>query len=91
MENLSKLLDAEKRQKALHARTGVSRHSRFGTTVAFTGAGQKIVLHKQNAITADPGKILDAVKRKRAGRLKKVVCYPQRCRLQSNRSTEGAG
>lgn len=34
MENLTKLLDAEKRQKSLHSRTGMSRHSRFGTTVA---------------------------------------------------------
>ena len=35
---------------------------------------QKIVLHKQNAISVNPGRILDEVKRKRAGRLKKVVC-----------------
>ena len=34
MENLSKLLDAEKRRKALVSRVGMTRHSRFGTTVA---------------------------------------------------------
>lgn len=37
---------------------------------------QKLVLHKQNAITVNPGKILDEVKRKRAGRMKKVVRGP---------------
>jgi hypothetical protein len=34
---------------------------------------QRIVLHKQNAISANAGKILDEVKRKRAGRVKRVV------------------
>lgn len=31
------------------------------------------MLHKQNAISVNAGKILDDVKRKRAGRMKKVV------------------
>jgi replication fork protection complex subunit Tof1/Swi1 len=31
------------------------------------------VLHKQNAITVNVGKMLDDVKRKRAGKLKKMV------------------
>ena len=34
MDNLNKLLEAEKRQKSMHARGGMTRHSRFGTTVA---------------------------------------------------------
>jgi replication fork protection complex subunit Tof1/Swi1 len=34
---------------------------------------QRLVLHKQNAITVDAGKMLDEVKRKRAGRVLKVV------------------
>lgn len=34
MENLTKLLDAEKRRKGLILRVGMTRHSRFGTTVA---------------------------------------------------------
>ncbi|WWC91099.1 uncharacterized protein L201_006040 [Kwoniella dendrophila CBS 6074] len=72
LENLSKLLDAEKRQKALVSKVGMTRHSRFGTTVAVKAGEQKVILHKQNAIAANAGKILDEVKRKRAQRMKKV-------------------
>lgn len=35
--------------------------------------GQKIVLHQQNAIKVNAGKALDDIKRKKAGRVKKVV------------------
>ncbi|WRT69168.1 uncharacterized protein IL334_006152 [Kwoniella shivajii] len=72
LENLSKLLDAEKRQKALVSKVGMTRHSRFGTTVAVRAGEQKVILHKQNAISANAGKILDEVKRKRAQKTKKV-------------------
>nr|XP_018259274.1 topoisomerase 1-associated factor 1 [Kwoniella dejecticola CBS 10117]OBR81432.1 topoisomerase 1-associated factor 1 [Kwoniella dejecticola CBS 10117] len=72
LENLSKLLDAEKRQKALVSKVGMTRHSRFGTTVAVRAGEQKVILHKQNAISANAGKILDEVKRKRAQKAKKV-------------------
>jgi replication fork protection complex subunit Tof1/Swi1 len=34
IENLTKLLEAEKRQKSQQSRSGMTRHSRFGTTVA---------------------------------------------------------
>ncbi|OCF79113.1 topoisomerase 1-associated factor 1 [Kwoniella mangroviensis CBS 8886] len=72
LENLSKLLDAEKRQKALISKVGMTRHSRFGTTVAVRAGEQKVILHKQNAIAANAGTILDEVKRKRAQKAKKV-------------------
>ncbi|EIW66064.1 hypothetical protein TREMEDRAFT_65909 [Tremella mesenterica DSM 1558] len=72
IENLSKLLESERRQKALHSKVGMTRHSRFGTTIAVKAGDQKLVLHKQNAITVDAGKILDAGKRKRAERKKRV-------------------
>jgi hypothetical protein len=34
MENLNKLLELEKREKSRNSRSGMTRHSRFGTTVA---------------------------------------------------------
>lgn len=34
---------------------------------------QRIVLHKQNAVAANVGDILDATKKKKAGKLKRVV------------------
>lgn len=34
MENLNKLLELEKREKSRYSRSGMTRHSRFGTTVA---------------------------------------------------------
>ncbi|WVF65442.1 hypothetical protein IAT40_000170 [Kwoniella sp. CBS 6097] len=71
-ENLAKLLDAEKRQKALVSKVGMTRHSRFGTTVAVRAGEQKVILHKQNAISANAGKILDEVKRKRKQKTKRV-------------------
>ncbi|WVQ93115.1 hypothetical protein IAU59_000179 [Kwoniella sp. CBS 9459] len=71
-ENLAKLLDAEKRQKALVSKVGMTRHSRFGTTVAVRAGEQKVILHKQNAISANAGKILDEVKRKRKQKIKRV-------------------
>ncbi|OCF42971.1 topoisomerase 1-associated factor 1 [Kwoniella heveanensis CBS 569] len=71
-ENLAKLLDAEKRQKALVSKVGMTRHSRFGTTVAVRAGEQKVILHKQNAISANAGKILDEVKRKRKPKIKRV-------------------
>ncbi|WVR08981.1 hypothetical protein IAU60_006041 [Kwoniella sp. DSM 27419] len=72
IENLAKLLDAEKRQKALVSKVGMTRHSRFGTTVSVRAGEQKVILHKQNAIAANAGKILDEVKRKRKHRMRKV-------------------
>lgn len=54
---------------------------------------QKVILHKQNAIRANPGRILDEVKRKRAGRMKKVVSVMQSCGNYSKltRRTSSAG
>ncbi|ORY33101.1 timeless protein-domain-containing protein [Naematelia encephala] len=72
LENLTKLLDVEQRQKALKSRVGMTRHSRFGTTVSVKAGDQKIILHKQNAVAANAGQILDDIKRKRAGKLKRV-------------------
>lgn len=88
MENLTKLLEGEKRKKAVNTNHRATRHSRFGTTLAaravsYTYArvkadvqgGQKIVLHAQNAINEDVGQALDNNKRKRAPRLKRMVSY----------------
>jgi hypothetical protein len=36
---------------------------------------QRLILHKQDAIRVDPGKILDQGKKKRAVRAKKVVSH----------------
>ncbi|WWD21366.1 hypothetical protein CI109_105851 [Kwoniella shandongensis] len=72
IENLSKLLESERRHKALITRVGMTRHSRFGTTVAVRAGEQKIILHKQNAVTENPGKILDEVKRKRKHKVIKM-------------------
>ncbi|ORX39175.1 timeless protein-domain-containing protein [Kockovaella imperatae] len=71
LNGLTKLLEKERRDKAMHHRVGMTRHSRFGTTIAVRAGDQKLVLHKQNAITVDAGKMLDDVKRIRAGRLKR--------------------
>jgi replication fork protection complex subunit Tof1/Swi1 len=92
MNKLAELLQEETRQKARASRSGMTRHSRFGTTVTVKAVSllgprmgndadsaqgdQKLVLHKQNAITVNAGKILDDVKRKRAGKLKKAVGRP---------------
>ena len=51
----------------------MTRHSRFGTTIAVKAGDQRLVLHKQNAIAVNAGKILDAGKKKRAERKKRVV------------------
>ncbi|KAL7421130.1 Topoisomerase 1-associated factor 1 [Cryptotrichosporon argae] len=71
IENLTKLLDAEMRRKATASRNGMSRHSRFGTTITVKAGDQKVILHKQNAISANAAKVLDEVKRKRAGKHKR--------------------
>jgi len=36
---------------------------------------QKLILHRQNAIRADPGKILDQNKKKKAVRVKMMVSF----------------
>lgn len=90
MDKLSKLLEMEERGKVSKSKSGMTRHSRFGTTVTVKAVSlpvlpqvcdielifqgdRKLVLHKQNAITVDPGQMLDEIKRKRAGKLKKAV------------------
>jgi replication fork protection complex subunit Tof1/Swi1 len=84
MDKLAKLLDLETRQKSLQSRQGTTRHSRFGTTVSVQAVrglsgdadnqgDQKLVLHRQNAINFDAGKLLDQGKKKKAGRAKKAV------------------
>ena len=91
MNKLAELLDGEGRQRNVKSRGGMTRHSRFGTTVTVravswadpvvqrsqaeltTQGDQKLVLHKQNAITVNAAKMLDDIKRKRAGKLKKAV------------------
>ncbi|KIR40249.1 topoisomerase 1-associated factor 1 [Cryptococcus deuterogattii 99/473] len=66
IDSLAKLLEKEKKQKALNSRVGSTRHSRFGTTIAVKTAEQRVVLHRQTAIIEDPGTILDMTKKKKA-------------------------
>ena len=61
-ERLGKLLEAEATKKRLEDRKGITRHSRFGTTVAIESGKDRIVMHKQAAVAAaatNPGKIMD--------------------------------
>ncbi|AAW44173.2 conserved hypothetical protein [Cryptococcus deneoformans JEC21] len=66
IDSLARLLEKEKKQKALNSRVGSTRHSRFGTTITVKTAEQRVVLHRQTAIIENPGKILDMTKRKKA-------------------------
>ncbi|KAE8543703.1 topoisomerase 1-associated factor 1 [Cryptococcus gattii VGV] len=66
IDGLAKLLEKEKKQKALNSRVGSTRHSRFGTTITVKTAEQRVVLHRQTAIIENPGKILDMTKKKKA-------------------------
>ncbi|ODO06093.1 topoisomerase 1-associated factor 1 [Cryptococcus wingfieldii CBS 7118] len=72
LDNLAKLLDGEKKQKAMSSKSGYTRHSRFGTTITVKTAEQRVVLHKQNAVVQDAGKILDAVKKGKKAPPKKM-------------------
>jgi replication fork protection complex subunit Tof1/Swi1 len=88
MDQLASLLEGERKVKVLGSKNLSTRHSRFGTTikvqavislipVSFTEltkkGDQKLILHKQNAIHVDPGKILDQNKKKKAVRVKMMV------------------
>ncbi|ODO09506.1 topoisomerase 1-associated factor 1 [Cryptococcus amylolentus CBS 6273] len=72
LDNLAKLLDGEKKQKAMSSKSGYTRHSRFGTTITVKTTEQRVVLHKQNAVVQDAGKILDAVKKGKKAPPKKM-------------------
>ncbi|CAE6484806.1 unnamed protein product [Rhizoctonia solani] len=71
-EQLKALLDQEKRQKQIANRGAPTRHSRFGTTVAIKTNKELYVLHRQEAITADPSEMIDMVKKKRAKKIVRV-------------------
>lgn len=61
-EQLGKLLNDEASKRRLETRKGVTRHSRFGTTVVIENGKDRIVMHKQAAVVAaaiNPGKIMD--------------------------------
>ncbi|OXG18463.1 topoisomerase 1-associated factor 1, partial [Cryptococcus neoformans Tu259-1] len=72
IDSLAKLLEKEKKQKALNSRVGSTRHSRFGTTITVKTAEQRVVLHRQTAIIENPGKILDMTKKKKAVAAKRM-------------------
>ncbi|KAG8715598.1 Topoisomerase 1-associated factor 1 [Ceratobasidium sp. 423] len=65
-EQLKALLDQEKRQRQMAKRGAPTRHSRFGTTIALKTNKEQYILHRQEAITADPSEMIDMVKKKRA-------------------------
>ncbi|EUC61522.1 timeless protein carboxy-terminal region protein [Rhizoctonia solani AG-3 Rhs1AP] len=49
-----------------------TRHSRFGTTITLKTNKELYVLHRQEAITADPSEMIDGVKKKRAKKAVRV-------------------
>ncbi|KDN42043.1 hypothetical protein RSAG8_07088, partial [Rhizoctonia solani AG-8 WAC10335] len=71
-EQLKALLDQEKRQNQMAKRGAPTRHSRFGTTITLKTNKELYVLHRQEAITADPSEIIDGVKKKRAKKAVRV-------------------
>ncbi|CAE6415167.1 unnamed protein product [Rhizoctonia solani] len=71
-EELKALLDQEKRQRQMAKRGAPTRHSRFGTTITLKTNKELYVLHRQEAITADPSEMIDGVKKKRAKKAVRV-------------------
>ncbi|WVQ81137.1 hypothetical protein IAT38_003259 [Cryptococcus sp. DSM 104549] len=72
MASLEKLLESERKDKAIRSRHQATRHSRFGTTITVKAAEQRIILHGQNAIGEDPGRILDQVKKKHVAKTRRM-------------------
>jgi replication fork protection complex subunit Tof1/Swi1 len=69
--DVTKLLNAEKNVKRINGRKGVTRHSRFGTTVMIQNGKDRIVMHKQSSVAqaiSNPGKVIDQDKKIRANR-----------------------
>ncbi|CAE6475330.1 unnamed protein product [Rhizoctonia solani] len=71
-EQLKALLDQEKRQRQIAKRGAPTRHSRFGTTIALKTNKEQYILHRQEAIKADPSEMIDMVKKKRAKKTVRV-------------------
>ncbi|KAG9103444.1 Topoisomerase 1-associated factor 1 [Ceratobasidium sp. 370] len=71
-EELKALLEREKRERKMNKRGAPTRHSRFGTTITLKTDKQHYVLHRQEAITADPSQMIDMVKKKRAKKTVRV-------------------
>jgi replication fork protection complex subunit Tof1/Swi1 len=60
---LTKALEAEQAEARKNSRHANTRHNRFGTTVAIRQHNASFIIHKQSAITRDPGELLDASKK----------------------------
>lgn len=60
---LTRALEAEQAASRKNTRHANSRHNRFGTTVAVRRHNASFIIHKQAAITRDPGELLDASKK----------------------------
>ncbi|KAG8689963.1 Topoisomerase 1-associated factor 1, partial [Ceratobasidium sp. 395] len=71
-EELKALLEREMRDRKMSKRGAPTRHSRFGTTITLKTDKQHYVLHRQEAITADPSQMIDMVKKKRAKKTVRV-------------------
>jgi replication fork protection complex subunit Tof1/Swi1 len=72
-EKLSKLLESELSRKRMDSRRGVTRHSRFGTTVVIEQGKDRFVMHKQASVanaTLNPGALMDQAKKKKAVKVK---------------------
>ncbi|CAE6456708.1 unnamed protein product [Rhizoctonia solani] len=71
-EELKALLEQEKMQRKIVKRGAPTRHSRFGTTIALKANKEQYILHRQEAIKADPSDMIDMVKKKRAKKTVRV-------------------
>jgi replication fork protection complex subunit Tof1/Swi1 len=60
---LTKALEAEQAEVRKNSRHANTRHNRFGTTVSIRQHNASFIIHKQSAITRDPGELLDASKK----------------------------
>jgi len=63
-------LDAEKRVRQGDRKATSSRHSRFGTTVAYKTASGTYVSGRPDALARDPGQVVDMTKKRRAIKVK---------------------
>lgn len=68
-----KLLALEEKRKRNVQRNAASRHSRFGTTISVKAGEESMVLHSQEAITREARDIVDATKKRKHQKAKKLV------------------
>ncbi|EJD53471.1 timeless-domain-containing protein [Auricularia subglabra TFB-10046 SS5] len=67
-KGLASLLAVEDTFRTEVKRHASTRHSRFGTSIAFKAGNEQWIINRQKAITADAGGLLDLTKKKQKGR-----------------------